>query len=271
MSKTLPAFKHAPDGTAYGLAGPEGAPVLTLIHGLGLCSGVWEEFLEPLSKDHRVLVYDLYGHGQSRPARETLSLRAFSDQLAGLLAHLAIEKTSIIGFSIGGMINRRFALDHGEHLSSLVIMNSPHDRGSEGQELVEARAKKVREGGALATFDDALKRWFTPAFRSENPAVMARVKEWRLQADAESYAQAAWVLANGVRELINPVPMITAPSLVLTCENDSGSTPAMSHAIAKEISGAETLIVDELQHLGLMERAESFVKPIIEFLERQSK
>ena len=86
------------------------------------------------------------------------------------------------------------------------------------------------------------------------------------RADPESYAQAAWVLAHGVRELIHPPVPVTAPTLVMTCENDSGSTPAMTHAIAAEITGAQTLIVPRLQHLGLMEAPTAFSDPVTAFL-----
>ena len=53
----------------------------------------------------------------------------------------------------------------------------------------------------------------------------------------------------------------------MTDENDSGSTPAMSLAIAAEIEGAETVIVDRCQHLGLLEDHHAFTDPIILFLQ----
>jgi pimeloyl-ACP methyl ester carboxylesterase len=214
-----------------------------------------------------VVTYDLYGHGNSKPPKETASLKVYSDQLAGLMDHLEIDKASIIGFSIGGMINRRFAMDHGDRLEKLVILNSPHDRGEEAQIQVENRARKVREQGAFSTFDAALKRWFTPDYLA-NGSGASKVRDWREKVDAESYAQAAWVLANGVRELIRPKPPIEVPCLVMTCENDSGSTPDMSREIASEIKASELLVVPELQHLGLMEDPHAFTTPILKFLER---
>lgn len=256
----------APDGTAYDLTGPEGAPVLALIHGLGLSRQVWNGMLPDLA-GHRVLNYDLYGHGESAPPPETASLGVYSDQLAGLLDHLGLARACAIGFSIGGMINRRFALDHPDRLAALVILNSPHERGEAAQAQVEARAASVRDAGAMATMDDALKRWFTPGYLATGKGA-ALVRQWRAQAEPESYAQAAWVLANGVRELIRPAPPVAAPTLVMTCEHDSGSTPAMSRAIAAEIAGAETVIVPGLRHLGLMEQPQAFSAPILDFLER---
>lgn len=262
----------APDGTAYDLTGPQDAPAVALVHGLGLARGVWDGLLGALS-GHRVLNYDLYGHGDSGPVPSKASLKLYADQLAGLMDHAGLDRAAVLGFSIGGMINRRFALDHADRLTALVILNSPHDRGEAAQEAVEDRARTVRDQGAMATLDAALKRWFTPAFLAASESAQGtpppeRVKAWRMQADPESYAQAAWVLANGVRELIRPAPPITAPTLVMTCENDSGSTPAMSHAIASEVPGAETEIIPTLQHLGLMERPELFGPPVRAFLDR---
>ena len=54
----------------------------------------------------------------------------------------------------------------------------------------------------------------------------------------------------------------------MTCENDTGSTPAMSHAIASEIQGAETIIVPELRHMALVEQPEFFAAPLLGFLDR---
>ena len=239
---------------------------MVLIHGLGLARGLWEAHL-PAFAGYRVLLYDLYGHGESAPPPETASLRVYADQIAALMAEVGMTRAHIVGFSIGGMINRRFALDYPDLVASLVILNSPHDRGTEAQEMVEARAKSVRDQGAFSTFDEALKRWFTHGYLEKSDGAEV-VRHWRGLVDAESYAQTAWVLAHGVRELIAPDPAVETPTLVMTCENDSGSTPAMSHAIGAEITGSEVIIVPRLQHLGLMEDPDAFTAPILNFLQR---
>jgi len=258
--------ERAPDGTAYDLTGPADAPLVVLIHGLGLSRRLWDGHLGAFA-GFRVLAYDLYGHGESAPAAAEASLGVYARQIAGLLDHLGAQSAHIVGFSIGGMINRRFAMDFPGRVASLVVLNSPHDRGAEAQAAVEARARAVREQGAFATFDAALRRWFTPEYLRASDGVDL-VRDWRGQVDGESYTQAAWVLAHGVRTLIAPRPPISAPTLVMTCENDSGSTPAMSHDIAAEIAGAEVRIVPHLRHLGLMEDPAAFTGPVVEFLER---
>ncbi len=126
-------------GTAYSLCGPENASVVTLIHGLGVNRLMWEPFETALANQHQVLSYDILGHGGSRRPDEPLSLQLFSDQLQDLLSELDIERCAVVGFSLGGMINRRFAMGHPERTSALVILNSPHERTAEAQQLVEER------------------------------------------------------------------------------------------------------------------------------------
>jgi 3-oxoadipate enol-lactonase len=264
LAPTMPA----PDGTAYDLHGPRDAPAVVLIHGLGLARGLWDPMIAAYADRFRVVAYDLYGHGESAPAPAEPSLALFRRQVAGLLDHLGLPRAALVGFSIGGMINRRVALDHPGRVSALAILNSPHDRGEEAQALVEARAATVREEGAMATMEAALLRWFTPAFRAAHPEALAQVRAWREGVDAESYAGTARVLAEGVRELIAPDPPVAVPALVLTAEHDTGSPPAMTRAIAAEIAGAESLIVPHYQHLGLMEDPAAFTDPVIRFLER---
>ena len=262
--------RSAAFGTHYELAGPQDAPAVVLIHGLGLTSETWDDYVPRLAQNYRVLTYDLTGHGKSAAPVAPPSLTLFADQLRELMDELAIDRASILGFSLGGMINRRLAMDHPERVSSLVIMNSPHDRGEEAQKLVEQRALDTQAGGPGATLDATIERWFTEEFRHNRPDVIERIRNGVLANEHDVYAQCRWVLANGVRELINPEPPITHPTLIMTCENDSGSTPHMSHQIAREISGSETIIVDHLQHMGLVERADLFLEPILAFLGRHS-
>jgi pimeloyl-ACP methyl ester carboxylesterase len=255
------------NGSRYDLLGAEDAEVVVLIHGLGLNRQVWRDLVPSLSRRYRVLNYDLYGHGDSPPPPEKPSLALFSQQLVELLDELGIERCALVGFSLGGMINRRLAMDHPERVSALVILNSPHERGPEAQKLVEQRALDSATGGPGATLDATIERWFTPAFREANGEYIDEVRGWVLANDPEIYAQCRQVLAFGVIELIRPRPPIVLPALVMTCERDSGSTPAMSRAIAAEIDGAKVVIVPQLQHMGLVETPAFFVGAITAFLD----
>ena len=255
------------NGSCYELSGADGAPVVVLIHGLGLNRGIWQDYRARLGQRYRVLVYDLYGHGDSAPPPQMPSVTLFSEQLIGLLDELGIEQCVAVGFSLGGMINRRMAIDHPERVIALAILNSPHDRGAEAQALVEQRAMDAAAGGPGATLDATIERWFTPEFRDRHADFIEQVRTWVLANDPSVYALCRQVLAFGVVELIRPHPPIQHPTLVMTCEHDSGSTPDMSLAIASEIRGAEVIIVPGLKHMGLCENPSFFINALSEFLQ----
>lgn len=257
------------NGTAHDLHGPEGAFPVVLIHGLGLTrQTTWAHLVPLLAKDFRVITYDLPGHGESALPSAPVSLSLLSRQLFALLDELGIESAALAGFSLGGMINRRCAIDHPGRVSALAILNSPHERDAELQELVERQARDAGAGGPAATIDAALQRWFTPEFHQQHPGPVALIRETVLANDPQNYAAHRQVLAEGVRELIRPNPPIAQPALVMTCENDTGSTPAMSEAIGNEIAGSEVAIVPNLRHLGLVEEPALFAETLIRFLQR---
>ena len=255
------------NGSSYELSGPAGGENLVLIHGLGLNRQVWEAYLPRLAQRYRVLSYDLYGHGESAAPPEQPSLSSFARQLLGLMDELGMRQATLVGFSLGGMINRRLAMDHPERVGALVILNSPHERDPAAQRLAERQALDSAAGGPGATLDAAIQLWFTESFRARRDDYIDRVRAWVLANDAEIYAACRQVLAFGVLELIRPQPPIEIPTLVMTCEHDSGSTPDMSLSIAAEIDGAQVIIVPQLQHMGLVENPPFFINAIAEFLE----
>lgn len=255
------------NGTAYDISGPILAPVVVFIHGLGLNRQIWKSYVSRFASRYRVLSYDLYGHGESARPPRTPSLTLFAQQLVELFDELNIDQAILVGFSLGGMINRRLAMDYPDRVSLLAILNSPHERGQEAQKLVEQRALDSAEGGPGATLDATIERWFTADFREHHDDFIQQVRQWVLANDHEDYALCRQVLAFGVVELIRPKPPITHPTLVITCEHDSGSTPAMSQAIASEIEGAEVIIVPDLQHMGLSENPSFFVTALVEFID----
>ncbi len=258
-------------GTAYDLAGPKGAPVVVLIHGLGLTrQSTWAEIAPVLAKSFRVLSYDLYGHGETALPEARPSLSALSEQLISLMDELAIAQAALVGFSLGGMINRRVAMDHPARVTGLGIFNSPHERGAKAQARVEQQARDAGTGGPGATLEAALERWLTPEFRAQEAGRVVQIRGVIMANAPQNYAAHRRVLAEGVVELIRPEPMIAKPALIITCENDSGSTPAMSRAMGEEIHGAEVIIVPGLRHMGLIEKPEAFTKPLMGFLARNA-
>ena len=254
-------------GTAYESHG-SGERAAVLVHGLGLNRHSWRWQIPALSQGYRVIAYDLHGHGESSVQHEKPSLTLFSEQLRKLLDHLGLERAAVMGFSLGGMIARRFAMDHGARLWALGILHSAHARDKPAHDAIQARVLQAAKDGPAATAEAALERWFTEGFRRGHPDLMAEVRGWILSNPKQVYAPIYQVLVDGVAELVSPQPPITCPTLVMTGEDDHGNSPAMSRAIAAEIPGARLVILPGLRHMALAEAPEIFNARLMDFLEQ---
>ena len=261
-------MRRAADGTVLDLHGPEDAPLVVLIHGVGLNRQCWQWTIPALAERYRVVTYDFYGHGESPNPPETPTLGLLSRQLQGVLDACGADDASIVGFSLGGMIARRFAQDVPRRTAALAILHSPHQRTPEAQAAIEARVKQARTTGPSSTVEAALERWFTDAYRPANPEMMALVRGWVTANDPAAYHTVYRLLAEGVAEIVAPTPPIRCPALVLTGDEDFGNGPEMTRAIAAEIEGAEVVILEGLRHMALAEDPPSVNGPLAAFLDR---
>ena len=257
----------APDGTNFTLNGPNMAPVVVLIHGLGLNKDCWQWMIPDLTDSYRVLSYDLHGHGESNDPVTEPSLSLFSKQLKDLLDYCKIQKAVIIGFSLGGMVARRFAQDVPQKLQGMVILHSPHKRSNAAQAAILKRVDQARTLGPQSTVEAALERWFTDPFRKANPNLMDKIRQWVMANRKEVYHTIYKVLATGIDEIVKPNPAIISPSLVITGDQDFGNGPEMACAIADEIPGAKVLVLSTLRHMALAESPKAVNKPIRDFLD----
>lgn len=258
--------RRTPDGTAFRLQGPPEAPVVVLVHGLGLNRDVWQWLAPALAPHFRVLTYDLSGHGRTDAPIGQPALRGLSDQLARLLDHLGTARAAVVGFSLGGMVARRFAQDHPARVAALAILHSPHRRSPEAQAAVLARVEDAMRAGPSATVEAALRRWFTDDCRTSRPDLMDQVSGWVLANDPAVYPRLYRILAEGVDEIVAPSPPISCPALVITGDEDYGNGPEMSAAIAAEIAGAKLVILPGLRHMALAEAPEAVNVPVVTFL-----
>jgi len=261
----------APDGSTYEIAGPVDAPCVVLVHGLGLNRACWQWTSPALTDGYRVLSYDLYGHGDSVDPPEPPSLSLFSRQLQGLLDHCGIADAVIVGFSLGGMIARRFAQDCPDRARALALLHSPHQRSAQAQAAILARVEQARDQGPQSTVEAALERWFTEGFRRANPAMMETVRGWVTANRKEVYHRIYRVLAEGIDEITAPVPPLSCPALVITGDEDYGNGPEMTRAIAAEIAGAQALILPGLRHMALAEDLGAINTPLRRFLDSLPK
>jgi pimeloyl-ACP methyl ester carboxylesterase len=104
----------------------KGKPIV-LLHGSYMNIPMnWTEFIPLLSRDRKVIVAEMQGHGRTKDIPRELSYEGMADDVSGLLRHLKIDSADILGYSMGGGVAFQFAVRHPEQLRRLVILSGTY-------------------------------------------------------------------------------------------------------------------------------------------------
>lgn len=226
----------------------DGSSVM-LLHGVGLDHQMWERCLPALG-EHRVLLPDLRGHGQSPPAAPQVSLSDLADDVAG---HLD-RPTHVVGFSLGALVAQRLAATDPTHVRSLTLVSSVADRSSAERVAVQQRLQRAATDFP-ASVAAAVERWFSPTWHRQDPELVQQIRDRLASTEMRSYLRCYRVFAEADLEVAPLLHSITAPTLIMTGEHDSGSTPAMAERLAAAIpSTRSVVIVAGARHLLPLER-----------------
>ncbi|MDF2856230.1 MAG: alpha/beta hydrolase [Neobacillus sp.] len=105
----------------YSVAG-DGIPII-FIHPPLLTSANFTYQMKELSKNYKVIIFDIRGHGRSEYSKQAITYSLIVDDIRNLLDHLRIEKAFICGYSTGGSIVCEFMLSHSDRALGGIIIS----------------------------------------------------------------------------------------------------------------------------------------------------
>lgn len=234
------------------VTGPRGAPVVVLSNSLGSTLDMWEPQLATLS-GHRVVRYDLRGHGRSPVPDGPSRLADLGDDLTVLLDRLEVERATLVGVSLGGMVSLWMAAHHPDRVDRLLPSFTSAQLGP--PENWQQRAALVLAEGTQAVADTVIGRWFTPAFAAREPAVVRRYRDAIAATPAAGYASCCAAIET--MDLRDALARITAPTVVVAGAHDPSTPPDHGRLIAHGIAGARFVELDTA-HLGNVEDPEAY-------------
>ena len=234
---------------------------IVLIHGVGLNHTIWEPQIDYF--DNTVLAYDILGHGKTPLNKNVISFDDFSDQLLNLIDELKFKKIHLIGFSIGSLIARNFAVKNNNRLKTLTLLCSVFKRNKEQQQIVNDRFELSKKSRSLSR--QALKRWFTDQYLEKNPNIFEKITSILIQNNMENFLKIYELFVKHKDD--EKFENIKSKTLIMTGENDIGSTPEMSKNLSKEIAHSKVEIVSQGKHLCSIECADDVNKTIKEFIQ----
>ncbi|MFC4496271.1 4-carboxymuconolactone decarboxylase [Streptomyces ovatisporus] len=231
------------------LDGPDDAPVLVLGPALGTTWHMWDRQIPELSRNWRVLRFDLPGHGGA-PAHSADSAKSLAERLLATLDSLGINRFGYVGCSIGGAVGIQLGLQARERVSSLALVSASPRFGT--ADAWRQRGVVVRTNGLDPIARSTPDRWFTPGFVAAQPAIV----EWAVQmvrtTDPGCYIAACEVLA--AFDVRQDLGRIGVPTLVMAGAEDEATPPADARALVAGIPDARLAIVPGASHLTPVEQ-----------------
>jgi len=235
-------------------------PVLILTHGYSSTSAMWQGQIDALSKHHKLVLWDMRGHGQSDYPDDP---SAYSEahtvaDMAALLDEVGARRAIVGGLSLGGYMSLAFYRVHPERVSALLIIDT-----GPGFKKDDARAAWNRR--AHDTGD---------RFEREGLAVLksaSRERSTVSHREASGLAHAArGMLTQRDARVIESLPDIKVPALVVVGADDAPFLAASDYMAAK-IPGARKLVIPAAGHAVNIDQPQAFIDAVLPFLDGVSK
>ncbi|WP_395390997.1 3-oxoadipate enol-lactonase [Novosphingobium sp. BL-8A] len=252
-------FTSVPGARLYWkLEGRDGARPLVLLNSIGTDMDLWDPVLPLLRARFRLLRIDTRGHGASTAEPGDFAMPQLARDVLAIAHDAGIERFSVAGVSLGGMIGMELALSRPGQVEKLALVctSATMDAGAWND-----RISKVRAEGMAAIADLAMGRFLT----RDNPVIYETVRRQLVTMDPQGYAGCGAAIRD--MDLAERILRIVAPTLVVTGSRDA-STPFEGHGehLLARIPGA---VHAELAaaHLAPLEAPEALAVALIPFLE----
>jgi pimeloyl-ACP methyl ester carboxylesterase len=249
----------------------EGSPLI-LIMGIGYDATLWGLHQIPaFSKNYQVIVFDNRDVGRSSRANGKYTIADMADDMAALLTGLKIDRASVLGISMGGMIAQEFALRHPDRLDKLVMTGTSADNAQAKFDPISVWNFVKSQDKEGLTFAAQQFLWlFSDSFLHNSEAVDQTLQMLASNPNPQdSTAFARQVDAYVKHDTLSRLSEVKAPTLVVCGERDRLTPPWVCRRVADAIPGARYHQIDGqgTSHVLPLERPDDFNTIVMSFLD----
>jgi pimeloyl-ACP methyl ester carboxylesterase len=245
----------------------DGEPVL-LVQGLGYTRHGWGELPRLLAESFSVVYYDNRGVGRSDVPPGPYTVRGMAEDAIAVLDAAGIDRTHVVGASLGGMVAQEVALGRPERVDRLVLACTTPG-GARAYPLPE-RSLRVFAQFALLPPEEALllavKNSLADGTVAARPELVETVYRYRLENAPPLDGWQAQLAAGSAHDAHDRLAAIAAPTLVLTGTADNVIDVRNSELLAEAIPGARLEYLGGAGHIFFWEEPERAARAIREFL-----
>lgn len=246
-----------------------GSETIVFIHGLMLASESYAAQRDAFRDRYRVITFDLRGQGRSSKTPDRLDLDSLAEDTVALAEQLGLNTVHLVGFSMGSFIAMRIAARHPALVRSLTLIGPSADA---------EEPQNMPRYGRLIRFV----RWFGPRWIAPQ---MMRILfgDTYLKSAASDAERARWLrylkalprelhraaaASAGRQAMTEELCRITAPTLVVSGEEDRPIHPERARAVHEGIVGSTFLPFASTGHAVMIERAAEFNRHFGAFIQR---
>jgi pimeloyl-ACP methyl ester carboxylesterase len=242
-----------------------------LLMGIGYDSSLWTLAQVPaLSAQFQVVLMDNRDAGRSSRADHPYRIADMADDVAGLLDALGIERSHLLGLSMGGLIAQEFALRHADRLDRLVLTGTGAAPARSAVDQIEIWSwVKTNDPTGEVFGGQQFVSLFSTAFLRNSDAVrdtaeMLASNPYPMGPEAYARQAKAYLQFDSLDRL----DAISAPTLVIVGEQDLLTPPWIAREVADRIPGShfEVILGDGSSHVVPIERPDDFNRLVSDFL-----
>ncbi len=245
----------------------QGDPLL-FIHGLGSSTVDWKAQIDHFSRNYKVIVFDLRGHGQSEKVSGTYSISLFADDVACLIEKLNIQSANVVGISLGGMIGMHLAVFYPHLIKSLTVVNSPSEfpqKTPKARFQILLRFFIIKVMG-MAWMGKVLAGRLFP--KPEQEKTRKEMAERWAQNNPQTYWKSTKALLNW--SITDQLDKINCPTLIIGAQFDYFPI-SDKELLASRIKNATLSIINDSRHGTPLDQTEIFNKTVEDFLKTINK
>ena len=252
---------------AYRVQG-EGPP-LVLIMGYRLSSAAWPAaFVASLARRFTVITLDNRGTGMSDKPLEGYAIANMARDIAGLLNELGIERTNLLGYSMGGAIAQEFVRQFPERVSKLILCATMCG-GTRATYAKPEVTRVMRDLDGVTPEQIARRIWkvtYAPGYLAQHETLAEDQMRREIALPTPLHAADLQFQAFAEFDGSKALKEIQCPTLVVTGDLDELVPPQNSVLMARLIPGAQLVIIDGGGHRVLWEATEQCLTLIADFL-----
>ncbi len=237
---------------------------LVLLHGFPLDARIWREQMAGLSDRFRVIAPDLRGFGQSKSA-DAFTMESLAADVHALLADIGALPAVLGGLSMGGYVALAFAKKYPSDLLGLALIDTKAEGDTaEGKAGREKMIELVRSQGAKAVAEQMMPKMLAPDTETSRPQVKRELDQI-MNAQSPLTIEHALAAMRDRPDLVEQLPSIATPTLVLVGEHDAITPPAGAEKMSKAIPKSTYVLVRGAGHMSAMEQPQQVTDALRRF------